>query len=611
MLRQRLMHFCRRCLSYFGPGYLIAIGYMDPGNWQTDIESGSVFSYRLLWVIGLSNLMAVLLQFLAIRLGVLGRCDLAKACALHLDARARRSSSHMPRHVAWRVLKLSLYLLTEFAMMATDLAEIIGTAIALKMLFGLPLLYGVILTAFDVLFLLTGLLDTGYSGDANSQAVKPSDVLARRRSARFNGAKVIEIIILVLMTLICVCFFSLMAIIQPSLADILTGFFLPDVRLLWAEDRALFLALGIIGATVMPHNLYLHSYIVQARIPSELERMRTLATSASSTIVARADDDDDDVAVLSHTALPMASPSCQAGRGPADRADYYGLAMRNCLKYATIDSTVALFIALLINSAILITAAGGLNFQGQEHVADIMDAGALLAQHFGSSACMLFAVALLACGQSSTMTGTLAGQIVFEGFLDLKIRPWLRRLLTRGVAILPPILVTLVAGESRLNELLLISQVVLSFQLPFAIIPLIYFNWNADFLASQAEERRALLLHVEPGLSHACLDAALPLASQLPTDPKSQFADPSSSLLLPDVSFVRPQQQLQSPPLSHSQSQLQSQSLSYHQHLPDSTLLSDKPRLNGIVLALSLLVAVFIIFLNLLYLYRLAVYGDA
>jgi manganese transport protein len=567
----RLLYFGKRCLGYFGPGYLIAIGYMDPGNWQTDIESGSTYNYRLLWVILLSNGMAMILQYLAIRLGVLGRLDLARACALRFDANHQKIIDWRRRYL-YGCVKWGLYLLAELAMMATDLAEVIGTAIALKMLFGLPLLYGVLLTALDVLLLLTGLLDTGYvspngqldpvtldttlmdkasinnpifSGSVRNAAFLASSALSppSQRRHRWRGAKVLELVILCLMTLIAACFLALMILIRPSFIGILQGLFMPDVVLLVRDSRALFLALGIVGATVMPHNLYLHSSLVQARIPRELERVRQR-----------------------QSARPVQSPQ--------RASQLYHTALQNVLKYATIDSSVALSLAFCINAAILVTAAGGLHGHGAHQVENIMDAGALLAKHVGPSACILFAVALLACGQSSTLTGTLAGQIVFEGFLQLAIPPWLRRLLTRAVAILPPIFVTLFVGEDALHELLLISQVILAFQLPFAILPLIWFNCDSAFLLAQNHQGVLLSQREDAFLSKNDIlqsqkDALLHKETPMDTVMMMDISKPSTEAVVPQ-----------------------------------------RPRLHKAILALSLAIAAVIIGLNALYLLRLALVGS-
>ena len=567
ILLSRSKYFLKRCFGYFGPGYLIAIGYMDPGNWQTDIESGSTFAYQLLWIILLSNFMAMLLQFLAIRLGVLGRVDLAKACALQFNPSHYRGG---PQKVLIASVKWSLYVLAELAMMATDLAEVIGTAIALKMLFGLPLIYGVLLTAFDVIFLLTGILDTAtirkdISRGASTSEIGPMEdpdkiVSLPAIEPKFNGAKLIEIIILILMSIISICFFTLMVLIRPSFIGILQGMFFPDVPLLWQDSRALFLALGIIGATVMPHNLYLHSSIVQARIPRELERMQERQMQISAT---ERQSSMQGLRSSSQRPLPLDGTCIFSEPTP----NYYRAAMNNAVKYATIDSTVALFIALLINAAIMITAAGGLNVHGEYHVGDIIDAGNLLAKYFGPAACTLFAVALLACGQSSTMTGTLAGQIVFEGFLDLEIRPWVRRLITRGAAIIPPIIVTFVLGEDALNELILVSQVILSFQLPFAIIPLIWFNWNGAFLVRQSEEQRALLS-----------GSLTPLES---TNSDSMYSENvvsyTENVLMP--------------------------------HEMATITVATEPKLNRVVFCVSIGIAGLIVALNFLYLIRIAIYG--
>ncbi|TGD95265.1 Nramp family divalent metal transporter [Methylobacterium nonmethylotrophicum] len=368
----------RRLLAFLGPGYMVSVGYMDPGNWATDIAGGAQFGYTLLAVILVSNLMAVVLQALAARLGIATGRDLAQACR---DA--------YPRPVG-----IALWLACEAAIIACDLAEVIGTAIALKLLFGLPLLAGAILTGLDVLLIL---------------------LLMRR------GFRALEAFVIALLTIIFACFAIQIAMAAPPIRDVLGGF-IPSPKIV-ADPAALYLAIGILGATVMPHNLYLHSSIVQTR----------------------------------------AYPRDEAGR-------------RSALRFAVADSTIALTLALFVNAAILIMAAKVFHAAGHTGVQEIEEAHALLSPLLGVGlASTLFALALLASGLNSTVTATLAGQIVMEGFLRLRLPDWARRLLTRGIAIVPVVVVTGLYGEQGTAKLLVLSQVVLSMQLPFAVIPLVSF----------------------------------------------------------------------------------------------------------------------------------------
>ena len=371
-------HWSRRLLAFAGPGYLVSVGYMDPGNWATDLAGGSRFGYTLLSVILLSNLMAILLQALAARLGIVTDRDLAQAC------RATYS----------RPVNLLLWLACEAAIVACDLAEVIGTAIALKLLFGIPLIGGALIAALDA-FLLLILMNRGF---------------------RFLEAFVIALLIV-----IAVCFAVQIAAAAPPVAAMLRGF-VPSSEI-FTNPEMLYVAIGIIGATVMPHNLYLHSSIVQTR----------------------------------------AYPRTDDGR-------------RDAIKWATADSTIALTLALFINAAILIVAAATFHTSGHADVAEIDRAFELLSPLLGlGMASTLFAVALLASGLNSTVTATLAGQIVMEGFLHLRLPSWARRLVTRGIAIVPVIAVTALYGERGTGQLLVFSQVLLSMQLPFAVIPLVRF----------------------------------------------------------------------------------------------------------------------------------------
>ncbi|RYD62336.1 MAG: divalent metal cation transporter [Sphingomonadales bacterium] len=372
-------HFWRKMGAFAGPGYLVAVGYMDPGNWATGIAGGSAFGYTLLSVVLISNLMAMVLQALSAKLGIVTGMDLAQACRAHYSPPVR----------------IALWVLCELAIIACDLAEVIGTAIALNLLFGMPLVVGVVVTALDVLL-----------------------ILALQR----HGFRQLEAFIVALLIIIAGCFAVELAWAQPSIAAIGAGL-IPSAEIV-TNPAMLYIAIGILGATVMPHNLYLHSSIVQTR---------------------------DFV------------------------ADEPG--KREALKFATIDSTVALGLALFINASILILAAAAFHTTGQTEVAEIGDAFKLLAPTLGIGlASTLFAVALLASGQNSTITGTLAGQIVMEGFLNLKLPHWLRRMLTRCVAIVPAVIVAAMYGESGTAKLLILSQVVLSLQLPFAVVPLVQFT---------------------------------------------------------------------------------------------------------------------------------------
>lgn len=373
--------FWRKIFAFAGPGYLVAVGYMDPGNWATDIAGGSAFGYTLLSVIMISNLMAILLQALCVRLGIATGMDLAQAC--------RKQYS--------KPVSFLLWILCEIAICATDLAEIIGTAIALNLLFGIPLIFGVTLTALDVLLVLF---------------------------LQSKGFRYLEAFIIALMLIIAGCFSVNLFLSQPDINQVLAGF-IPSTEII-QNPAMLYIAIGILGATVMPHNLYLHSAIVQTR----------------------------------------------------DFGD-----KREAIKFATIDSTIALMFALFINSAILILGAAAFHQSGMFEVAEIQDAHQLLAPLLGTTlASTLFALALLASGQNSTVTATLAGQIVMEGFLQIRLAPWLRRLITRLIALVPAVIVAIFYGESGTAKLLIFSQVILSLQLPFAVIPLVQFTSNKKLM---------------------------------------------------------------------------------------------------------------------------------
>jgi manganese transport protein len=371
-------NFIRKLLAFAGPGYLVAVGYMDPGNWATDLAGGSSFGYTLLCVVLLSNLMAVLLQGLASKLGIVTGRDLAQACRDHFS----------------KPVSVALWLLCEIAITACDLAEVIGSAIALRLLFNIPLPIGVAITGLDVVLLLL---------------------------LQHRGVRMLEALVIVLMATVGVCFVFEIILSQPEWSAVAAGL-VPHASIL-SDHAMLYVAVGILGATVMPHNLYLHSSIVQTRRYEETT----------------------------------------AGR-------------REAVRFAFLDSTIALSFAFFINAAILIVAAATFHTRGQTGVAEIQDAYRLLTPLLGGGASAMFALALLASGQNSTITGTLAGQIVMEGFLDIRIRPWLRRLITRLLAIVPAVIVAILYGESGAAKLLILSQVVLSLQLSFAVIPLVSFT---------------------------------------------------------------------------------------------------------------------------------------
>ncbi len=371
--------FLRKLLAFVGPGYLVAVGYMDPGNWATDLAGGAMFNYSLLSVILISNLMAILLQSLTARLGIATGRDLAQACRDHFS----------------KPVNFLLWVLCELAIAACDLAEVIGSAIALQLLFGLPLLAGVLITSLDVMLVL--LLQN-------------------------KGFRYIEAIVISLIATIMACFGIELFLSKPDVAGIFGGF-VPSAEIV-KNPEMLYIALGILGATVMPHNLYLHSSIVQTR-----------------------------------------------------RYEESAEGKRAAIKFATIDSTIALMLALFVNAAILILSAAAFHSTGHTEVAEIQEAYKLLTPLLGTGlASVLFGVALLASGQNSTLTGTLAGQIVMEGFLNIRLKPWLRRLITRLIAIIPAVIVIAVYGEKGTGDLLILSQVILSLQLSFAVIPLVMFT---------------------------------------------------------------------------------------------------------------------------------------
>lgn len=371
--------FWRKYLAFAGPGLMVAVGYMDPGNWATDIAGGAQFGYTLLSVILISNIFAMVLQHLSVKLGVVAERDLAQACRDHFGPKTN----------------FMLWVFCEIAIAACDLAEVIGSAIALNLLFHIPLIWGIVITTVDVLVIL--LLQS-------------------------KGFRWIESIVGGLIFIILACFIYEIVISQPAINEMLGGL-VPKAEII-QNPAMLYIAIGILGATVMPHNLYLHSSIVQTR---DYTRDRE--------------------------------------------------GKKEAIKFATLDSTVSLMLAFFINGAILILAAATFHVTGNKHVADIHDAYKMLTPILGASmASIAFAIALLASGQNSTLTGTLAGQIVMEGFLNIRLKPWLRRLITRLIAVIPALIVTILYGEQGTTELLVLSQVILSMQLSFAVVPLVMFT---------------------------------------------------------------------------------------------------------------------------------------
>lgn len=371
--------FWKKLLAFSGPGFLVAVGYMDPGNWATDLAGGAKYGYSLLWVIMLSNLIAILLQHLCVKLGVVANRDLAQACRDHYS----------------KPVTFILWILCELAIIACDLAEVVGSAIGLQLLFGIPLIWGCLITGIDVMVILW---------------------------LQNKGFRYIEAIVMTLILTIGSCFGLEILFSSPQLLPIIKGF-IPSGSIVHNQEM-LFIAIGILGATVMPHNLYLHSSIVQTR---------------------------------------KIEPTIEA--------------KKEAIKFASIDSTLALMFALFINAAILIIAAATFHWSGHQAVSEIQEAYRLLTPLLGvGAASTLFAIALLASGQNSTLTGTLAGQIIMEGFLNIRLKPWIRRLITRSLAIIPAMLIIGIYGESRTTDLLLWSQVILSLQLSFAVIPLVQFT---------------------------------------------------------------------------------------------------------------------------------------
>lgn len=371
--------FWKKIFAFAGPGLMVAVGYMDPGNWATDIAGGSQFGYTLLSVILISNIFAIILQHLSLKLGIVAERDLAQACRDHFKP----------------TTNFILWILCEIAIIACDLAEVIGSAIAINLLFGIPLPIGILITGIDVLLILM---------------------------LQSKGFRWLESFVAGLIFIIFACFLYELIVSKPDIFPILNGL-IPKKEIVF-NPSMLYIAIGILGATVMPHNLYLHSSIVQTRAYSRDNEGKKMA-----------------------------------------------------IKFATIDSTVSLLFAFFINAAILIVSAATFHFSGYNNVADITDAYKLLSPILGTTlASTLFAVALLASGQNSTLTGTLAGQIVMEGFLNIKLKPWLRRLITRLLAIVPAFLIAIIYGEKATTDLLVLSQVILSMQLSFAVVPLVLFT---------------------------------------------------------------------------------------------------------------------------------------
>ena len=378
--------FLRKLLAFMGPGALVAVGYVDPGNWATSIEGGSEFGYTLLSVILIASLVATLMQEMAARLGIATSMDLAQATSASVGTKT----------------SFFLWILTEVAIIATDIAEVIGSAIALKLLFNIPILLGVTITTLDVLLLL----------------------LLQKRNFR-----IIESIVIILMATIFIIFAYEILLSSPNVTDLVEGY-IPSSEII-TNPSILFVGLGILGATVMPHNLYLHSSIIQTRSYERTEKGK-----------------------------------------------------KEAVTFARIDSIFSLTIAFLINSMILILGASAFYGNGQV-VSGIEDAYALLAPTIGASiASTLFAIALLASGQNSTITGTLSGQIVMEGFIHLRVKPWVRRIITRLLAVIPVFIVTIIAGENGTTDLLIFSQVILSMQLPFALVPLVLFTSDKHKMGS-------------------------------------------------------------------------------------------------------------------------------
>ncbi|CAG8532278.1 3938_t:CDS:2 [Paraglomus brasilianum] len=422
---RRIGYNFRKFIRFAGPGYLIAVGYLDPGNWATDLSGGSQFGYSLLFIVFCSNLMAMLLQGLSVKLGIVTGLDLASACRMYFNK--------------WT--NYILYVLCELAIIACDLAEVIGSAIALNLLFKIPLPWGVAITATDVMFLLLF-----YRDDS------------------LKAARLLETLVMFLVGTVGMCFILELAYSKPNSVDVLRGY-LPSSGI-FTDTEQLYVAIGIIGATVMPHNIYLHSHLVKVRKNKE-------HIDGFNAMIEKEDN----------------------GETPPTTAEVFKKVTYSTIKMSVLDSSVALTFALFVNSAILIVAAANFFYSdSQQEVADLFDAHRLLSRYLSPAAGILFALALLIAGQSSTLTATMAGQVVMEGFTGWRIRPWLRRLITRGLAIIPAMAIAIIKGPSGLNSLLVASQVALSIQLPFAVIPLVYFTAHPKVMRIDTENVRNKLL---------------------------------------------------------------------------------------------------------------------
>ncbi|KAF0397924.1 natural resistance-associated macrophage protein [Gigaspora margarita] len=448
-------------VGFIGPGYIIAIGYLDPGNWATDLSGGSQFGYSLLFIVFLSNLMAMLLQALAIKLGVVTGLDLAQACRTFLP----------------KGLNYVLYVLCELAIIACDLAEVIGSAIALNLLFNIPLPAGVAITACDILLL-----------------------LFIYRNNDIKAANIFEIMLMLLVGVVGFCFVVELVYSKPNSTDVLKGY-LPSPEI-FTNGEELYIAIGIIGATVMPHNLYLHSHLVQVRKNREEskgfdDKQLESAESQKSKIKSIVD---------------------------------------NTLKLSIADSSVALLFALFVNSAILIVSGANFfyNSPNNQKPADLFDAYDLLTSYLGKAAATIFATALLIAGQSATITATMAGQVVMEGFCEWKLKPWVRRLITRGFAVIPAMIIAIVRGRNGLNDLLVASQVALSIQLPFAVIPMVWFTSQKKFMQVNTKdlEERVMadkLIRQNKSSTQPDLNSLISVTSSTPALTHSQTPDVSVS----------------------------------------------------------------------------------
>ncbi|KAI9275398.1 natural resistance-associated macrophage protein-domain-containing protein [Sporodiniella umbellata] len=481
----------RKISSYFktlgkfiGPGFMVAVGYLDPGNWATDMEGGSSFGYRLLFIILVSNLIAVYLQNLTIRLGTITGLDLASA-----------SRKHFPR---W--LNIFLYVLAEIAIIATDLAEVIGSAIALNLLFpSLPLPAGVAITAVDVFIILLF-----YNEDIEDED--------STQSASGRMVRIFESFVMLLVAAVGICFIIELAYSDIVAVDVLKGY-LPTKEI-FTEPEVLYVAIGIIGATVMPHNLYLHSFIVQSRCREWKSKRPRVAPKGEGWVVKTWKEEDQDLQEKvpdstleksEHTSLDV-----------QDKLDFDQLerdlkkAVSKNLHYGFVDLIVALTFAFFVNCAILVVASANFYYSSNsQQVQDLFSAHALLMQYLGPPAAVVFALALLFAGQSSTLTATLAGQVIMSGFLGMTTRPWIRRIVTRLIAIIPAMVAACLAGRSGLSNMLVGSQVALSIQLPFAVVPLVYLT------SRRSTMRLELVLHAKEQPLASGEDRSLSLVDRL------------------------------------------------------------------------------------------------